>query len=77
MMRDRLELLRTLLSDDGSIWITLDDNEAHYMKVLCDEIFGRQNFLRHITWQKKYSVSNNYKGIASITDHVLAYRKSK
>jgi adenine-specific DNA-methyltransferase len=43
MMRDRLELLRTLMREDGSIWITIDDNEAHYLKVLCDEVFGRNN----------------------------------
>ena len=76
LMRDRLEILRSLMSDDGSLWMTIDDNEAHYLKVLCDEVFGRTNFVRHICWQKKYSVSNNYKGIASITDHLLVYRKS-
>jgi adenine-specific DNA-methyltransferase len=76
LMRDRLEIIWRLLSDDGSLWITIDDNEAHYLKVLCDEVFGRSNFIRHITWQKKYSVSNNFKGIASITDHVLVCRKS-
>ena len=76
LMRDRLEIIRYLLSDNGSLWITIDDNECHYLKVLCDEIFFRSNFVRHITWQKKYSVSNNYKGIATITDHLLVYRKS-
>jgi adenine-specific DNA-methyltransferase len=76
LMRDRLEIIRRLMSDDGSLWITIDDNEAHYLKVLCDEVFGRSNFVRHVTWQKKYSVSNNYKGVASITDHVLVFRKS-
>ncbi len=76
LMRDRLEIIRRLMSDDGSLWITIDDNEAHYLKVLCDEVFGRSNFVRHVTWQKKYSVSNNFKGVASITDHVLVYRKS-
>ena len=76
LMRDRLDIIKNLLSDDGSLWITIDDNEAHYLKVLCDEVFGRSNFVRHVTWQKKYSVSNNYKGIASITDHILVYRKS-
>src|SRR5206468_6288054 len=45
LMRDRLELLRRLMSDDGSIWITIDDNEAHYLKILLDEIFGRSNFI--------------------------------
>lgn len=76
MMRDRLEILRRLLVEDGSIWITIDDNEAHYLKVLCDEIFGRGNFLSSITWQRKYSVSNNFNGIASICDFVLVYAKS-
>ncbi|MEA2936210.1 MAG: adenine-specific DNA-methyltransferase, partial [Variibacter sp.] len=50
-MRDRLELLRRLLSDDGSLWITIDDNEAHYLKVLCDEVFGRGNFFANVVWQ--------------------------
>lgn len=77
MMRDRLELIRRLLSEDGSLWVTLDDNEAHYFRVLCDEVFGRDNFVRHAAWQKKYSVSNNFKGIASIVDHILVYRKSE
>lgn len=76
LIRDRLEILRVLLSDDGSIWINIDEVEGHYLKVLCDEIFGRSNFVRQITWQKKYSVSNNYKGIASICDLILVYRKS-
>ena len=73
---DRLKLLRDLLRDDGSIWINIDENEGHYLKVMCDEIFGRENFVRHVTWQKKYSVSNNFKGIASICDIILVYQKS-
>lgn len=77
LMRDRLEVIRQLMSDDGSLWITIDENEGHYLKVLCDEIFGRSNFVRQITWQKKYSVSNNFKGIASICDIILVYRKSE
>ena len=76
LMRDRLEIIRRLLADDGSLWITIDDNEVHYLKVMCDEVFGRANFVRHATWQKKYSVSNNFRGIASITDQILIYRKS-
>ncbi len=55
MMRDRLEMLRRLLAEDGSIWITLDDNEAHYAKVLCDEVFGRSNFVANVVWEKKYA----------------------
>ena len=76
LMRDRLELLRRLLTDDGSIWITIDDNESHYLKVLCDEIFGRDNYKTTITWQRKYSVSNNFKGIATICDFILVYSKT-
>lgn len=77
LIRDRLGIIRTLLSEDGSLWITIDDNEAHYLKVLCDEVFGRDNYKSTITWQKKYSVSNNYQGIASICDFVLVYSKGE
>ena len=52
LMRDRLEIIRRLLSDDGSMWITIDDNEAHYLKVVCDEIFGRNNFSANLVWEK-------------------------
>ena len=70
MMRDRLELLRTLMSEDGSIWITIDDNEAHYLKVLCDEIFGRDKFIIDISWQKRDGAPND-RTIASIHEHIL------
>lgn len=76
LMRDRIVVLRNLLSNNGSLWINIDENEGHYLKIICDEVFGRLNFVRHITWQKKYSVSNNFKGIASICDIVLVYKKS-
>lgn len=76
LMRDRLEILRRLLRGDGSIWINLDDNESHYCKVLCDEVFGRDQFRANITWQRKYSVSNNFKGIATICDQILVYSKT-
>ena len=52
LMRDRLEIIRRLLAEDGSLWITIDDNEAHYLKVLCDEVFGRSNLLANVVWQK-------------------------
>lgn len=55
MMYPRLELLRSLLTDDGSIWVTIDDNEAHYLKVIMDEIFGRKNFVANCVWQKRTS----------------------
>lgn len=76
LMRDRLEILKNLLAEDGSIWISIDDKEMAYLKILCDEIFGRNNYINTITWQRKYSVSNNYKGIASVCDYILAFKKS-
>ncbi|MDD3883518.1 MAG: site-specific DNA-methyltransferase [Gallionella sp.] len=77
LIRDRLEIIRQLLSDDGSLWITIDDNEAHYLKVLCDEVFGRRNFVANVVWQKKYAVANDHKTIAPMHDHVLVYRKTE
>lgn len=73
MMRDRLELIRTLLSEDGSLWITIDDNESHYLKVLCDEIFGRSNFIANVTWQKTLTRRNDARVLSNAHDHVLAY----
>jgi adenine-specific DNA-methyltransferase len=52
LMRNRLELIKRLLSEDGSLWITIDDNEAHYLKVICDEVFGRQNYVTSVVWEK-------------------------
>jgi adenine-specific DNA-methyltransferase len=54
MMLPRLQLLREFLREDGSIWVTIDDNEGHYLKVLMDEVFGRRNFLTTFIWQKSY-----------------------
>lgn len=75
MMRDRLEILKNLLTDDGSIWITIDDNEAHYLKVLCDEVFGRRNFVSNIVWQKRYARDSNT-AIGNAHDHILVYATS-
>jgi adenine-specific DNA-methyltransferase len=77
LMRDRLELIRRLLSDDGSLWITIDDNEAHYLKVLCDEVFGRGNFVSNVMWQKKSSPQANSVWLSDSHDHVLVYAKQK
>ncbi|GEC61733.1 site-specific DNA-methyltransferase [Gluconobacter oxydans] len=76
LMRDRLELLRRLLSEDGSIWITIDDNEAHYLKVLCDEVFGRSNFVANIVWQKAYTANQTAMHISNVHDHILVYAKN-
>ena len=77
LIRDRLEVLRALLAEDGSLWITIDDNEAHYLKVLCDEVFGRANFVANAIWQKKYSPQNDAKWLSDNHDHVLIYAKNK
>lgn len=77
LMRDRLELLHGLLSDDGSLWITIDDNEAHYLKVLCDEIFGRPNFVANVVWQKAYGPRSNAFLVSDSHDHLLVYGKDK
>ncbi|MFN7138161.1 MAG: site-specific DNA-methyltransferase [Limisphaerales bacterium] len=75
LMRDRLEVLRTLLSLEGSIWITLDDNEAHYCKVLCDEVFGRHNFVATIIWRKNYAPKSSAKHFSVDQDYILVYAK--
>jgi adenine-specific DNA-methyltransferase len=77
LMRDRLELLRTLLSDEGSIWISIDDNEAHYLKVLCDEIFGRSNFVANVIWQKIFSPKSTARHLSDMHDHILLLAKDK
>ena len=77
LIRDRLEVIKTLLSDDGSLWITIDDNECHYLKVLCDEIFGRQNFVSALTWMKRVSPANDAKYFSSDHDYILVYTKTK
>ncbi len=75
LMRDRLEIIKSLLSDGGSLWITIDDNEAHYLKVLCDEI-GRINFSANCLWQKVYSERMDARGFSVSHDHILVYRKT-
>lgn len=75
LVRERLELLQRLLRDDGSPWITIDGNEAHYLKVLCDEVFGRQNFLCTVVWQKKYAPKADSKFLSESHDFVLVAAK--
>ena len=75
LMRDRLEIIRRLLSEDGSLWITIDDNEAHYLKVLCDEVFGRANFVASVIWQKLFTVKNSAKYFSDMHEYVLVYAK--
>ena len=76
LMRDRLEIIRRLLSEDGSLWITIDDNEAHYLKVLCDEVFGRNNFVSNLVWEKADSPRNSARQFSTDHDHVLVFSKN-
>ena len=76
-MWPRLELLRELLSEDGSIWVSIDDNEGHYLKVIMDEMFGRSNLISNIVWQKVYTVKNSAKYLSDMHDHIICYARSK
>lgn len=77
IMYPRLELLREFLSEHGTIWISIDDDEAHYMKVLCDEIFGRKNFVASVIWHKKHTRSNDARWFSDNHDFILVYAKDK
>lgn len=74
MIYPRLELLRKLLSEDGSIWVSIDDNEAHYLKVIMDEIFGRSRFVASNVWQKRYSRENR-EAIGDVHEYIIVYAK--
>jgi adenine-specific DNA-methyltransferase len=76
MMYPRLELLRELLAEDGSIWVSIDDNEAHYLKVLMDEIFGRRNFVANVVWQHSIQ-GQGYSGKFTLNhNHLFCFQKS-
>ena len=77
LIKYRLELLMKLLTEDGSIWISIDDDECHYLKVLCDEVFGRRNFVNNVIWEKKYSPQNDAKWLSDSHDHILVYARNK
>ncbi len=76
MMRDRVEILHRLLAENGSIWISLDDNEAHYFKVMMDEIFGRNNFLASVIWRKNYAPKSSARHFSVDHDYILVYSKN-
>lgn len=77
LMKPRLEILRNLLCKDGSIWISIDDDEQAYLKILCDEIFGRNNFVANVIWQKKFSPQNDARWMSDMHDFILVYAKDK
>ncbi len=74
-MYPRLLLAKDLLRDDGVIFISIDDNEQAQLKLLCDEVFGEENFISTIIWHKRYAASNDTAGVASVT--ILFYATKK
>jgi len=76
LMWPRLELLRDLLTEDGSIWVSIDDNEGHYLKVIMDEVFGRNNFVANVLWQKVFSPKNTARHFSEDHDHILVYARN-
>ena len=76
LMKPRLDILRNLLSNDGSIWISIDADESHYLKVLCDMVFGRQNFVDEVIWQRSFSPINLKKTLSRSHDTILVYAKN-
>jgi adenine-specific DNA-methyltransferase len=76
MMYPRLVLLRELLAEDGSIWVTIDDNEAHYLKVVMDEAFDRACFVADVSWKRRDGAPNDRK-IGATHDHILVFAKSR
>ncbi|MDD3972044.1 MAG: site-specific DNA-methyltransferase, partial [Clostridia bacterium] len=77
MMYPRLQLARNLLTDDGVIFISIDDNEVHNLRKICDEVFGEENFVAQIVWQKKYAATNDSKGFSTTHDYIIVYQKSE
>ena len=75
MMYPRLELLRELLAEDGSVWVSIDDREGHYLKVIMDEIFGRKNFVTNVIWRKNYAPKSSARHFSEDHDHVLVYAR--
>ncbi len=76
-MKNRLELARKLLREDGTIWISCDDHESHYLKVLADDIFNRDNFVNTVIWEKKFAPQNDAKWLSDNHDFILLYAKNK
>lgn len=78
LMKQRISIIYSLLDkNDGSLWISIDDDERDYLKILCDEIFGRSNFVCSVIWQKKGSRSNDARWFSDNHDYILVYAKNK
>ena len=77
LMRERLTLLQKLLKPEGTIWISIDADESHYLKVLCDEVFGRRNFVDEVIWQRSFAPINLKKTLSRCHDTILVYTKDR
>ena len=77
LMRERIVMLYNLLEKNGSLWINIDDDEGHYLKVICDEIFGRENFVATVIWEKKFSPQSDAKWLSDSHDFIIVYAKDK
>src|SRR6266853_1862559 len=77
MMYPRLELLKELLRDDGAIFISIDDNEVHHLRMLMDEVFGQENFVATVIWEKVYSPKSTAKYFSENHDFIVIYARSK
>lgn len=77
LMCARIKVLHTLLDKNGSMWISIDDDERDYLKILCDEVFGRSNFVCSVIWQKKGTRSNDARWFSDTHDYILVYAKDK
>jgi adenine-specific DNA-methyltransferase len=76
-MYSRLLIARQLLKEDGVIFISIDDNEVHHLRKLCDEVFGEDNFISNVIWEKKFAPSNDAKWFSDNHDHIIVYAKNK
>jgi adenine-specific DNA-methyltransferase len=76
-LKNRLEVAKDLLAENGSLWISIDDDGSHYLKVLCDEIFGAKNFIGNVIWEKKFSPQNDATWLSDSHDHILVFAKNK
>ena len=77
MMYPRLFLARQLLQDDGIIFVSIDDHEVHNLRLLMNEVFGEENFVSNIIWQKKYTRSNDARWFSNNHDYILVFARNK
>lgn len=77
MMYSRLLVARTLLTNDGVIFISIDDNEVHHLRKICDEVFGASNFVAEVSWHRNYASANDAKTFSNVLDYIIIYRKGE